>query len=94
MRVPIKNAIATETKIARMTVKALGVCGRWQLARSGSAEDVLYAFATVPPSSSNTMDTVVEVGSPKELKISSRTMSEAMTANKINIISLKENIDG
>ena len=94
MRVPKKNAIATETKIAMMTVNALLVFIRSPIARSGSPEVFINAIATVPPSSSNTMDTVVEVGSPKELKISSRTMSEAMTANKINIISLKENIDG
>ena len=34
---------------------------------------------------SNTMDTVVEVGIPKELKISNRTTSVTITARKIHI---------
>ena len=46
------------------------------------------------PNSSNTMDTVVEVGKPNELKASSSTTSAIMTAKKIIMISEKENICG
>ena len=40
------------------------------------------------------MDTVVEVGRPKELKISSSKTSVTMTAKKMTMISLKVNICG
>ena len=39
--------------------------------------------ATAAPKSSNTMDTVVDVGKPCALKRSSRRMSVSMTAIKI-----------
>ena len=46
---------------------------------------LIRARTKVPPNSSNTMDTVVEVGIPKELKISNRTTSVTITARKIHI---------
>ena len=39
----------------------------------------------VAPSSSNTIDTVVDVGMPSVLKMSSRMMSVTMTAMKMHI---------
>ena len=46
------------------------------------------------PNNSKTMETVVEVGRPRELKVSRRTMSAIMTAKKIIITSVKLNICG
>jgi len=48
---------------------------------------LMRANTKVPPSSSNTIDTVVEVGIPKELKMSSKTTSVTITARKIHISS-------
>ena len=58
------------------------------------AISLMRAAATAPPSSSKTMDTVVEVGSPMELKASSRRTSVIITAKKTIMISLKVNISG
>ena len=49
------------------------------------------AAATALPKSSKTIDTVVDVGSPKELNVSRSRMS---AARKITMISAKENICG
>ncbi len=48
----------------------------------------------VAPSSSNTSDTVVEVGNPQLLKVSSTKMSLAITAMKMVITSRKVKCDG
>ena len=53
--------------------------------RMPSSAILIRARTKVPPNSSNTMDTVVEVGIPKELKISNRTTSVTITARKIHI---------
>ena len=52
------------------------------------------AAATALPKSSKTIDTVVDVGSPKELNVSRSRMSATITARKITMISAKENICG
>ena len=46
------------------------------------------------PNSSKTIETVVEVGSPRELKVSSSSTSLTITAKKITMISAKVNICG
>lgn len=45
------------------------------------------AKANVPPNNANIIDTVVDVGSPIVLNMSSKTTSVSMTANKILMIS-------
>ena len=54
-----------------------------------SAASLIIAKAKVPPNNSKTIDTVVEVGNPKKLKVSSRITSTAMTARQIHMISWK-----
>ncbi len=87
---PKKKAIATERKMASITVKALSVFSRspnWSAPLELAI--LINEIATVPPNNSNTSETVVEVGIPRELKISSNTTSVSMTASKIHIISEK-----
>ena len=50
--------------------------------------------ANVAPRSSNTMDTVVEVGIPRELKTSRSMISVTITARKIYMSSLNANCSG
>ena len=52
------------------------------------------AMHIAAPSSSNTRETVVEVGSPKVLKTSSRITSVSITARKRSIMSENLNIPG
>ena len=56
--------------------------------------EVFGAAAIALPNSSNTIETVVDVGSPRELNASSKTMSAIITAKKIIITSAKLNICG
>ena len=65
----------------------------WE-SRMSEVEILMRAAATAPPSSSKTMDTVVEVGRPMELKASSSRTSVIITAKKMMMISLKVNISG
>ena len=55
---------------------------------------LIRATATAAPSSSNTIDTVVEVGIPKVLKRSSKMMSVSITARKMTMISSKTKASG
>ena len=48
---------------------------------------LIKARTNVPPNSSKTIDTVVEVGIPRLLKISSSTTSVTITARKMHISS-------
>ena len=57
-------------------------------------EILINAMTTAAPSSSNTMETVVEVGIPIVLKKSSNRMSVIMTAKKMIMISSKKNSEG
>ena len=50
----------------------------------------ISAKAEEPPSRPNTIDTVVDVGIPKVLKMSSRMTSVALTDRKMHITSAKE----
>ena len=54
-----------------------------------SAASLTIARANAPPNNSKTIDTVVEVGSPRVLKVSRRITSIAMTARQIHMISWK-----
>ena len=54
----------------------------------------IKAIATAAPNNSNTIETVVEVGIPIELKKSNNKMSVIITAIKIIIISLNINASG
>ena len=85
--VPKKKATATERKIPKMTDNAFSVFSRSANPSIpvSSPAILIRARTKVPPNSSNTMDTVVEVGIPKELKISNRTTSVTITARKIHI---------
>ena len=82
---PKKNAIATERKIPRMTDNAFSVFRRSLKPRSLPPVIFISATTNVAPSSSNTIDTVVDVGIPSELNTSSRMMSVTMTAMKMQM---------
>ena len=81
--------MATETKMAMMTDKALSVLMSCPMFIPSSPKVLMSARANVPPSSSNTMDTVVEVGRPIVLNTSSSTTSVSITASRIHITSSK-----
>ena len=81
--------MATETKIAKMTESALSVFSKSPKLRVWSPIILMIARAKVPPKSSNTIDTVVEVGIPNELNTSRSTTSVSITARRIHIISEK-----
>ena len=93
--IPKKKAMATETNMAMIMPSAFSV-----FIRSPTVSPVVSfasfrsTNAVVPPSSSNTRETVVEVGSPRLLNMSSRITSEIITARKMNISSFRENIAG
>ena len=87
---PKKKATATDTKMAIITDNALSVFRRSENANDGSADIFRRAMANVPPSSSNTKDTVVEVGIPKVLNMSRTITSVTITARNITITSWKE----
>ena len=87
--VPKKKAIATETKIARITDKALSVFSNCPNSKEWSPAIFMIDNANVPPKSSNTKETVVDVGIPNELNMSRSTTSVSMTAMRIHIISVK-----
>ena len=55
---------------------------------------LMRAIATDAPSNSKTIETVVDVGSPHELKRSNIKISVIITAIKIIIISLNRNSPG
>lgn len=87
--IPKKKAMATDTKMAMITESALSVLIRSPNARVASLFTLIRERAKVPPSSSKTSETVVEVGMPMELKTSRRTTSVSMTASSIHMISAK-----
>ena len=92
--VPKKKAIATDTKIAIIIDSALPVFIISIMLTPWSENDLTRAIANVPPRSSNTIDTVVDVGRPRVLNTSRRMTSDIITARKMNITSRNENIDG
>ena len=85
-RVPKKKAMATERNMPSMTESAFSVLRRSLNPRSGVSVAILISDTTnVAPSSSNTIDTVVDVGMPSELKMSSSMMSVTITAMNMHI---------
>ena len=87
--VPAINAIATERKIAIITENAFSVfiMSPNEYMPVSSPKIFRIAKMNVPPKSSKTIETVVEVGSPRVLNTSSSTTSVTMTANRIHMIS-------
>ena len=84
--VPKKKAMATDRKMPRMTESAFSVFNRSLRPSPVVSEASLSSDTTkVAPSSSNTIDTVVEVGIPSVLKTSSRMTSVTITAMKMQI---------
>ena len=81
--------MATDTKMAMMTERALSVFMRSPKPRVSLLCTLISERAKVPPSSSKTNETVVEVGIPMELNTSSSTTSVSMTANRMHMISAK-----
>ena len=90
---PKINATATDMKMAMMTDSALSVLSRSPSPSGCPAVSVAPATiftnarAKAPPSSSNTMLTVVEVGMPRVLNTSSSMTSVTITARKMHITS-------
>ena len=85
--IPKTNAIATLTKIAMITLRALSELSRSLYVSDGSLTSFKVARMNVPPSNSKTSDTVVEVGIPNVLNISSTITSVTMTARNMVITS-------
>ena len=86
--VPKKKAIATERKIPSMTERAFSVFRRsLKPIRSMPPASFMSATTNVAPRSSKTIETVVDVGMPRVLKMSSRMMSVTITAIIMQIIS-------
>ena len=81
--------MATETKMAMITESALSVLIRSPNPNVSLWCTLISAKANVPPNNSNTIETVVEVGIPIELKTSSSTTSVSITASNIHMISAK-----
>ena len=85
--VPATKAIATERKMAIITESAFSVFIMSPRLSIPVSSPIIFRIArtNVPPSSSNTIETVVEVGSPNVLNMSSSTTSVTITARKIHI---------
>ena len=80
--------MATDRKIPSITERAFSVFNKSVNSNPSVSEAIFNsASANVAPSNSKTIETVVEVGIPNELKISSKMMSVTMTAMKIHISS-------
>ncbi len=93
--VPKKNAMATDKNMPSITDKAFSVFIK-SSRRSGRSSPCIFSIATAKdaPSKAKTIDTVVEVGIPKELKISRSIISATITAMKIQITSKNEKCSG
>ena len=90
------KAIATEQKIPIITDRAFSVFRRSSKPNVPVSSATIFSSASthVPPSNSKTIDTVVDVGSPNELKMSNRMTSVTITARNMHISSFMENISG
>ena len=73
----------------RITDSALSVLSSMPKVSASSAEVRIFtmAMANAPPNSSNTIETVVEVGRPSELNTSSMITSVTITAMHMHITS-------
>ena len=79
--------MATLTKMAMITCKAFSVLSNSLNAKLSSPIILMVATIKVAPNNSKTKETVVEVGIPKVLKMSSTMTSVTITAKKITITS-------
>ena len=82
---PKKNAMATERKMPSITDKAFSVFSKSCNPRPMPPAILTRATAKAAPRSSNTIDTVVDVGIPKELNTSRSMMSVTITAINMHI---------
>ena len=82
--------------MAKITDNALSVFSKSAKVNKPLSSEMIFSIErmNVPPNSSNTIDTVVEVGMPSVLNTSSNTTSVTITARKIHKRSLKLNICG
>ena len=88
--VPKVKAIATETNMAKITDKAFYVLINTPKLKSPLICMILNnERANAPPNNSKTIETVVDVGIPKKLKVSSKITSVIITPIKMAIISTK-----
>ncbi len=95
MILPTMNAMAIEIKIPEIIASAFPLLMKSPSCSPVSVvHNVKSATATAAPSSSNTSETVVEVGSPKVLNRSSRITSVSITARNRIIIAGKVNFSG
>ena len=85
---PNTNAIATDRNIPSIIDSALSVFISCAYVRSLLFISLTMARAVLPPSSSNTIDTVDDVGMPKVLNMSSSITSLTPTARNMQITSL------
>ena len=79
--------MATLTKMAIITLSALSELSRSLYVSVSSPIIFIVARMNVPPNNSNTSDTVVEVGMPSVLNMSSTMTSVTITARKMVITS-------
>ena len=88
-KVPVINATATDRNIPNITDKAFSVfiMSPSESIPVSSPTIRIIANINVPPNNSNTIDTVVDVGSPNVLKMSSRTTSVTITASRMHMMS-------
>ena len=83
---PKKNATATERNMPIITERAFSVFSKSPMSAILSPEEIFTsATANAAPRSSKTMDTVVDVGKPRELNTSSKIISTTITAIKMHI---------
>ena len=87
---PKTKATTTEAKMLVTMSRAFLELMRSAMSRLGSCATFSVAMVNVPPNSSNTSDTVVEVGMPIVLNTSRTMTSVTITARKIVITCWKE----
>ena len=85
------NATTTESNIPDIIASALSelIYSPKSAAVCPNSFILIMDIATADPKSSNTIDTVVDVGKPSVLKTSSKTTSVSITARNMIIISEK-----
>ncbi|GFI67545.1 hypothetical protein IMSAG192_01077 [Muribaculaceae bacterium] len=84
--VPNTNAMATDKNIPSITDRAFSVLRRSISDNAESSPHIfIRAITNAAPSSSNTIDTVVDVGMPRELNMSRSMMSVTITAMNMHM---------
>jgi len=96
MSAPTVNAINTDSKIPVMMARAFSELMYSESSRMEPPMLLIFTTetATAEPSNSKTMETVVEVGIPNVLNMSSIITSVIITARKMTMISEKTNMSG